>query len=112
MENQTERQFDLSNLRPVRVSRQFLYRSKKKALSELKEAFSYASIKNEPVDFDQYGCLIERREKESGPVSLTNLDIRLSPFPLAKYLMAIYLVDEKGLQIKRNIKICKQLDRV
>jgi hypothetical protein len=97
-------------MEPVRLSSQFLYHSKREAISELKDAFFYADIRGvEPVAFDKNGYLIEKRETKTGSKSSVNEDIRLSPFPLAKYLMAVYLVDKNGFKIKRNAKISNRL---
>jgi hypothetical protein len=99
-------------LQPVRLSSQFFYHSKRKAITELKDAFFYAGIKvDEPVAFDECGYLIEKREAKSGQVQSVNCDIRISPFPLGniKYLMAVYLVDGHGSKIERNDKVSKHL---
>ena len=101
---------DLSLCQPVRLSSQFLYHSKREAVSELKDAFYYTGIKKvEPVGFDENGYLKEKRKTKSGPRSTTNEDIRLSPFPLAKHIVAVYLVDKNGLKIEKNDKISKHL---
>lgn len=110
MENQS---FDFSGLQPVRLSRQFHYNSKRKAISELKDAFFYAGIKKlEPVCFDEYGYLVEKRKTKSGWETSTNGDIRVSPFPLSKYLVAIYLVNRNGFKIERNDKISDKLQKI
>jgi len=102
-------------LQPVRLSSQFFYHSKREAITELKDALFYAGIKvDEPVSFDEFGYLIEKREAKSRQVKSVNGDIRISPFPLGniKYLMAVYLVDGHGSKIEKNDKVSKYLQKI